>query len=72
MNIGRSSRGLAFPRYIEPTRVYNVEDAREFLKGAGIAVEEIAPLVDGKILSAFIRAKKPAIVCCDGNCPCNA
>jgi SAM-dependent methyltransferase len=57
---------------IEPTRIYNVKDAAEFLSGTGIAVEDIAPLVDGKILSAFIRAKKPETVCCDGNCPCNA
>jgi arsenite methyltransferase len=57
---------------IEATRVYNIEDTREFLKGAGIAVEEVAPLVDGRILSAFIRAKKPVTVCCAGNGPCGA
>jgi len=44
---------------IEPTRVYKVEDAREFLSGAGIDADAIADQVDGKFLSAFIRAKKP-------------
>jgi hypothetical protein len=44
---------------IEPTRVYRVEDAREFLAGQNIDVDAIAPLVDGKFLSAFVRAVKP-------------
>lgn len=44
----------------EPTRVYKVEQAREFLNGQGIDVEAIAPLVDEKFMSAFIRATKPA------------
>jgi arsenite methyltransferase len=45
---------------IEPTRVYNVEDAREFLNGKGIDVDALAPQVDGKFMSAFVRAVKPA------------
>ena len=45
---------------IEPTRIYRVEDAREFLSAEGIDVEAIAPQVDGKFMSAFIRATKPA------------
>ena len=45
---------------LEPTRVYNIEDARQFLTEAGIAVNEIAAQVEGKFLSAFIRATKPA------------
>jgi SAM-dependent methyltransferase len=45
---------------LEPTRVYNIEDARQFLTEAGVAVDEIAPLVEGKFMSAFIRATKPA------------
>ena len=49
---------------IEPTRVYKVEDAREFLSGAGIDVDAIADQVDGKFLSAFIRARKPGGGCC--------
>ena len=44
---------------IEPTRIYRAEDAREFLAGQGIDVDAIAPLVDGKFLSAFLRAVKP-------------
>jgi 2-polyprenyl-3-methyl-5-hydroxy-6-metoxy-1,4-benzoquinol methylase len=44
---------------IEPTRVYRVEDARGSLASAGIDVDAIAPLVDGKFMSAFVRAKKP-------------
>jgi arsenite methyltransferase len=45
---------------VEPTRIYRVEDAREFLSGQGLDVDAIAPQVDGKFLSAFIRAVKPA------------
>jgi SAM-dependent methyltransferase len=45
---------------IEPTRVYRVEDAREFLSAAGVDVDSIAPQVDGKFMSAFVRAVKPA------------
>ncbi len=44
---------------IEPTRVYRAEDAREFLTGRGWDVDKLAPQVDGKFLSAFIRASKP-------------
>ncbi len=53
---------------IEPTRVYNIEDARHFLTEAGIAVDEIAPLVEGKFASAFIRATKPNEFCCKPSC----
>jgi SAM-dependent methyltransferase len=45
---------------IEPTRVYNIEDARQFLAGQGIDVDVFAPQVDGKFMSAFVRASKPA------------
>ena len=44
---------------IEPTRVYKVDDAREFLKAEGIDADAIAPEVDGNFMSAFIRATKP-------------
>jgi hypothetical protein len=44
---------------VEPTRVYSVEDAREFLTAEGMDVDAIAPVVDGKFMSAFIRARKP-------------
>jgi SAM-dependent methyltransferase len=46
---------------LEPTRVYNIEDAREFLAAEGIDVDAVAPAVDGKFMSAFIRARKPAL-----------
>lgn len=45
---------------IEPTRVYDIEDARQFLAGRGIDVDAIAPEVAGKFISAFVRAVKPA------------
>ena len=54
---------------LEPTRVYNIEDARAFLTEAGVSVDEIAPQVEGKFLSAFIRATKPkAAACCAPGC----
>jgi arsenite methyltransferase len=43
---------------VEPTRVYRVEDARELLAGAGLDADAIAPQVNGKFMSAFIRARK--------------
>jgi ubiquinone/menaquinone biosynthesis C-methylase UbiE len=46
---------------LEPTRVYRIEDAREFLNGKGIDVDAIAPQVDGRFLSAFVRAVKPNV-----------
>lgn len=46
---------------IEPTRVYKIEDARQFLSAEGLDVDAIAPQVDGKFFSAFIRAKKPSL-----------
>lgn len=48
---------------IEPTRVYRVEDARDFLSGQNIDVDAIGSQVDGKILSAFVRAVKPQTCC---------
>jgi len=55
---------------IEPTRIYRVEDAREFLSGQGLDVDQLAPQVDGKFLSAFIRATKPT-ACCGPTCCTN-
>ena len=59
---------------VEPTRTYRVEDAREFLAGEGLDVDALAPQVDGKFMSAFIRAVKPAQstdkTCCGPTC-CN-
>lgn len=53
---------------IEPTRVYDIEDARTFLSGQGVDVDAIAPQVQGKFMSAFIRAVKPATCCAPGCC----
>ena len=43
---------------IEPTRIYRAEDAREFLAGAGLDADAIAPQVNDKFMSAFVRARK--------------
>ena len=55
---------------IEPTRIYTGEDAREFLSDKGVNVDEIAPHIDGKFMSAFVRAVKPqnASSCCAPTC----
>jgi arsenite methyltransferase len=55
---------------IEPTRIYRIDDAREFLSGQNIDVEAIAPQVDGKFMSAFVRAVKPQgkQACCGPAC----
>jgi SAM-dependent methyltransferase len=53
---------------IEPTRVYNIDDARSFLSGQGLDVDAMAPAVEGKFMSAFIRANKPAKCCAPGCC----
>lgn len=53
---------------IEPTRVYNIEDARSFLGDAGVDVDSIAPQVQDKFISAFVRATKPANSCCAPGC----
>jgi len=54
---------------IEPTRIYNLEDARAFLTAEGVDVGAIAAEVDGKFISAFVRAKKPShSSCCPSAC----
>jgi arsenite methyltransferase len=56
---------------IEPTRIYRADDAREFLAAEGIDADVIASEVDGRILSAFVRAVKPtqpAKTCCGPTC----
>ncbi len=55
---------------IEPTRIYRVEDAREFLSGQGLDADAIAPQVDGKFMAAFVRASKPIAEksCCGPSC----
>jgi arsenite methyltransferase len=53
---------------VEPTRIYRVEDAREFLTGQGVDADAIAPQVDGKLMSAFVRAVKPLNVVKEACC----
>jgi len=44
---------------IEPWRIYRAEDARALIEGMGLAVADLAPAIDGRFASAFIRARKP-------------
>ncbi len=60
---------------VEVTRVYSIDDARQFLTGEGIDVDAIAAQVEGKFMSAFIRAEKPSLksvdsreACCGPTC----
>jgi arsenite methyltransferase len=57
---------------VEPWRVYDVNDARDFLTTSGIDVDGMAPLVEGKFASAFVRATRPQDVaaepCCGPTC----
>jgi len=53
---------------IEPTRVYDINDAREFLSGRGVSVDEFARQLEGKFISAFVRATKPEAGCCVPGC----
>ncbi len=59
---------------IEPTREYNVEDARHFLTEAGVDVDALAEQVNGKFMSGFVRASKPTgaskpkAACCEPGC----
>jgi arsenite methyltransferase len=45
---------------VEPTRIYRVEDAKDFLTASGLDAATLGPQVDGKFMSAFVRAEKPA------------
>ncbi|HQR19094.1 MAG TPA: arsenite methyltransferase [Gemmatimonadales bacterium] len=63
---------------LEPTRVYRLEDARQFLEEAGLDPEAVAPDIDEKFMAAFVRATKPmtaprpkvaAACCAPGCCP---
>ncbi len=55
---------------VEPTRVYRAADALQFLTGAGLSEQGLAEQVDGRFMSAFIRAQKPvqAKACCGPSC----
>lgn len=53
---------------LEPTRTYRAEDARSFLEEAGLDVDAFAEAVDGRFMSAFVRARKPEAACCGPSC----
>ncbi len=56
---------------VEPTRIYRADDARQFLDDAGLSDESVLAEVDGRFMSAFIRAQKPvgtATACCASTC----
>jgi arsenite methyltransferase len=54
---------------VDPWRIYQLDDARAFLAETGLNVEEIASQMDGRVASAFIRARKPeAKACCGPTC----
>jgi arsenite methyltransferase len=53
---------------IEATRVYHIGDARVFLANRGLDAGEIAKAIEGKFISAFVRATKTAPVCCAPDC----
>jgi hypothetical protein len=58
---------------LEPWRVYQLEDARAFLAESGVDVDRIAPDVDGRVASAFIRARRPATTAgCGPDCCADA
>ncbi len=54
-----SDAGFANPS-VEPTRVYEAKDAAAFLAGTGLDVAAVAPQIEGKFISAFVRGTKPA------------
>jgi arsenite methyltransferase len=56
---------------VEPTRIYSATDAWQFMADAGMSDEPLLADIDGRIVSAFIRARKPAPVqevCCAATC----
>jgi arsenite methyltransferase len=55
---------------LEPTRIYRIEDARRFLEESGLEVDDLATQLDGRVMSAFVRAIKPAVsrACCNTTC----
>ena len=61
--------GLRRHRF-EPTRVYRAADAQQFLAEAGLSDEATLAQIDGRFMSAFVRAQKPAAAkdCCGPTC----
>jgi len=65
---GRLLSGAGFTNIdIEPTRIYRLEDAAAFLAGSGLDEATLSSEIDGRFMSAFVRATKPA-VCCGPDC----
>jgi hypothetical protein len=56
---------------LDVTREYDVDDAKSFLAGEGIDVTALAEKIDGTFVSAFVRARKPALVACCGPSCCS-
>ena len=58
---------------VEPTRIYRAADAKQFLDQAGLTDENVLAQIDGRFMSAFVRARKPAArsACCGPTC-CSA
>ena len=57
---------------LEPTRIYKLEDARQFLAEAGLDPDAVAADIDGKFMAAFVRATKPEVVPAAAATPCCA
>jgi hypothetical protein len=55
---------------VETWRVYNIDDARAFLTESGVDVDRVAPEVEGRFTSAFVRARKPEAKSCCGPACC--
>ncbi len=55
---------------IEPTRIYRAADAKHFLDEAGVTDETVVANIDGRFMSAFVRAHKPTVTkeCCSSTC----
>ena len=53
---------------VEPWRIYKVDDARAFLTNSGVDVDQVAPAIEGRFASAFVRGRKPEGKCCGPDC----
>src|SRR3954465_11414748 len=68
---GTKLRGAGFADVeVEPWRIYKVDDARAFLTDSGVDVERLAPQVEGRFASPFVRARKPETATCCGPACC--
>jgi len=56
---------------VEPTRIYRAEDAKQFLEEPGLSSDDVLSQIDGRFMSAFVRARKGAAesrTCCESTC----